>query len=312
MALRKRTSTRFSARMIAGSVPAAEMPGFIGPQSATLKLKPPAGDKWVHEIKYDGYRVQVHVDKGKVRCFTRSGLDWTKKFAVIAEGFEGLPTERAIFDGEVCVIKDGRTDFSALQAELASGRQRSLVYYVFDLLFLDGFDLRKVPQIERKRLLENLLKGVKPPIVYSEHMDDGVAMFAGADRLNWEGIISKRADAPYRSDRNEGWLKIKTSKREQLHIVGYVQAIGGIAALHVARREGKKMTYLGKVGTGFTNKVSADLRKLLDALPAPKVKLAMKRHIRAVEPTLIAEVEYREITSEGYLRHSSFKGLAED
>ena len=122
MALRKRTSTQFSARIVPGATPAAEMPGFIPPQLATLKAKAPAGDRWIHEIKYDGYRVQVHADRGRVHIFTRSGLDWTKKFALIAESFEGLPIDRAIVDGEVVVIKDGRTDFGALQAELAAGR----------------------------------------------------------------------------------------------------------------------------------------------------------------------------------------------
>lgn len=216
VALRKRTSTRFSARIIVGSVPAADMPGFIKPQLAILKLKAPAGERWIHEIKYDGYRVQVHVDRGRVRVFTRSGLDWTKKFHLIAESFEGLPIDRAIFDGEVVVIKDGRTDFGALQAELAAGRQRSIVLYLFDLLFLDGFDLRKSPQLERKRILKSLYDetGMKEPLLYSEHLDtDGQAMFEAAAKLNWEGIISKRVDAPYRSDRNEGWLKIKCSQR---------------------------------------------------------------------------------------------------
>ena len=316
MALCKRTtSNRFSAR-IAGSAPAAEMPRFVEPQLATLKGKAPAGDRWVHEIKFDGYRAQVHVDGGQVRVFTRSGLDWTKKFHLIAESFEGLPIDRAIFDGEICVVKEGRTNFSALQAELAAGRQRSMVLYLFDLLFMDGFDLRKSPQLERKRVLKMLYDeaGMKEPLLYSEHLDtDGQAMFEAAAKLNWEGIISKRVDAPYRSDRNEGWLKIKVSQREQFPIVGFVPAAaGGIAALHVARREGKTLTYVGKVGTGFSMKVSADLRKRLDALPPPKVKLTMKRHIRAVEPSLVAEVEYRDITSDGFLRHSSFKGLAED
>jgi ATP-dependent DNA ligase len=139
--------------------------------------------------------------------------------------------------------------------------------------------------------------------------DDGVAMFAGAEKLNWEGIVSKRADAPYRSD---SWQKIKTSEREFFPIVGFEPALGGIAALHVGRREGKKLTYVGKVGTGFTMKVSADLRRRLDALPPPKTKLFSKRHIKAVEPTLVAHVEYRDITADGFLRHPSFKGLAED
>jgi bifunctional non-homologous end joining protein LigD len=140
-------------------------------------------------------------------------------------------------------------------------------------------------------------------------------MFKAAAKLNWEGIISKRVDAPYRSDRNEGWLKIKCSVREKFPIVGFVPDPGGVAALYLGKRVGKELTYIGKVGTGFTRAVSADLRKKLDAIATPKTLLtgkASKPRARWVEPTLIAEVEYRDITSEGYLRHSSFKGLAKE
>lgn len=297
-----------------GSVP-APMPGFIPPQLATLRPRPPAGADWIHEIKFDGYRAQIHVSANGTRVFTRSGLDWTKRFTGIASPWAGAGVDQAVVDGEIVVVVDSRTDFSALQADLAAGRQDRLLFYAVDLLHLDGHDLRKVPLRERKRLLAELIEDrkLKAPIIYSEHMADGAAMFAGAERLNWEGIVSKRADAPYRSgDRSDSWQKIKTSKREQFHVVGYVPATGGIAALHVARREGAKLIYVGKVGTGFTMKVSADLRRRLDALPSPKQKLIAKRHIKVVEPALVAHVEYRDFTAEGYLRHPSFKGLAED
>jgi bifunctional non-homologous end joining protein LigD len=209
------------------------------------------------------------------------------------------------------VVVNERTDFSALQADLAADRQDRLLFYAFDLLYLDCYDLRRAPLLERKRLLRNLFDrtGLKAPALYSEHMNDGVAMFAGAERLNWEGIVSKRADAPYRSGGSDSWQKIKTSKRETFPIVGYVPDLGGITALHVARRDGKKLTSVGKVGTGFTNKVSADLRRQLEALEKPKERIAGKRHIRAVEPRLVAHVEYRDITADGHLRHPSFKGL---
>ncbi|WP_256805795.1 non-homologous end-joining DNA ligase [Bradyrhizobium sp. Bra64] len=291
------------------------MPGFIPPQLATLRPKPPAGADWIHEIKFDGYRAQAHVSADGTKVYTRSGLNWTKRFPTIAAELAGAGIDQAVIDGEIVVVVGERTDFGALQADLAAGRYDRMLFYAFDLLHLDGHDLRKVPLRERKRLLQELMQRHKlaAPVLYSEHMDDGVSMFAGAERLNWEGIVSKRADAPYRSgDRSDSWQKIKTSKRETFPIVGFVPAMGGIAALHVARRDGNKLTYVGKVGTGFTMKVSADLRRRLDALPPPKTKLFAKKHIRAVEPTLVAHVEYRDITADGYLRHPSFKGLAED
>src|ERR1700730_17847697 len=220
---------------IQGSKP-SEMPGFIRPQLATLKSKAPPGDQWLHEIKFDGYRVQLHLNKGKRKVYTRTGLDWTKRFSLIAGAFD-IPGQ-AIVDGEVVVIKDGRTDFSELQAELAAGQQDRLVFYAFDLLYLNGFDLRGARQIERKAALENLLKAIEAPIVYSEHLiGDGQEMFEHAAKLNWEGIISKNADAPYRSDRNEAWLKIKTVQQGKFPVIGFVKDPTGVAALYLGKRE---------------------------------------------------------------------------
>jgi bifunctional non-homologous end joining protein LigD len=190
----------------------SEMPGFIQPQLATLKSKAPKGD-WLHEIKYDGYRVQLHLNKGKAKTYTRNGLDWTKRFSLIAGAFD-IPGQ-AIIDGEVVVVHAGRTNFGELQAELARGDQDRLLYYAFDLLWRDGQDLRKRPQIERKALLKELFDTyeLEPPVLYSEHLEgDGQELFEHASKLNYEGIVSKRADAPYRSDRNEGWLKVKKAK----------------------------------------------------------------------------------------------------
>ena len=199
------------------------MPGFIKPQLATLKTKAPKGDQWLHEIKYDGYRIQVHVNGGRKKVYTRNGLDWTKRFSTVA-GALYIPGE-AIIDGEVVVVHEGRTSFSELQAELAAGRQDRLVYYAFDLLWRDG-DLRKLPQIERKQALLDLLgeNDIELPVLFSEHLvGDGQQMFEHAAKLNWEGIISKRADAPYRSERNEAWLKINQVGRcrddDGLHFV---------------------------------------------------------------------------------------------
>jgi bifunctional non-homologous end joining protein LigD len=189
------------------------MPGFIKPQLATLKAKAPRGDQWLHEIKYDGYRVQVHVNSGRKKVYTRNGLDWSKRFSVFANALD-IPGQ-AIIDGEVVVVHEGRTNFSELQAELAAGQQHRLVYYAFDLLWRDR-DLRKLPQIERKQALLDLLSenDIGLPVLFSEHLvGDGQKMFQHAAKLNWEGIISKRADAPYRSERNENWLKIKAVQK---------------------------------------------------------------------------------------------------
>ena len=300
------------ARRVVAAVASAEMPGFIKPQLATLKAKAPSGDQWLHEIKFDGYRVQVHLNKGKKRVFTRNGLDWTKRFSVIAGALD-IPGQ-AILDGEVVVIHEGRTNFSELQAELAAGKQDRLVYYAFDLLWRDG-DLRKLPQVERKQMLSDLLgeNDIGLPVIYSEHLTgDGQEMFEHAAKLNFEGIVSKNAQAPYRSDRNEGWLKIKTVQQGKFPVIGFVKDPTGVAALYLGKREGKDLVYMGKVGTGWSRTVSSQIRKQLDTVVSPKSKLTKpikKPKATWVEPTFFADVEYRDITSEGLLRQSSFKGL---
>jgi len=290
-----------------------EMPGFIKPQLATLKAKAPRGEQWIHEIKYDGYRVQVHLNGGRKKVFTRNGLDWTKRFTEIA-GALAIPGQ-AIIDGEVVVVHEGRTNFSELQAELAAGRQGRLVYYAFDLLWRDG-DLRKLPQIERKQMLVDLLEEneIELPVLYSEHLSgDGQQMFEHAAKLNWEGIVSKRADAPYRSERTEAWQKIKVIQKGKFPVIGFIKDPTGVAALYLGKREGKDLVYMGKVGTGWSRTVSSQIRKQLDTVVSPKAKLTKpvrKPKATWVEPKYFADVEYRDITSEGLLRQSSFKGLS--
>jgi bifunctional non-homologous end joining protein LigD len=221
---------------------------------------------------------------------------------------------QAIIDGEVVVIHEGRTNFSELQAELAGKRQDRLVFYAFDLLWRDG-NLRKLPQIERKQALSDLLgeNGIDAPIVYSEHLTgDGQQMFEHAAKLGWEGIVSKNSEAPYRSDRNEGWLKIKTVQKGKFQVIGFVKDPTGVAALYLGKREGKDLVYMGKVGTGWSRTISSQIRKQLDTVVSPKSKLTKavrKPKATWVDPVFIADVEYRDITSEGLLRQSSFKGL---
>jgi len=290
-----------------------EMPGFIKPQLATLKAKAPRGEQWIHEIKYDGYRVQVHLNGGRKKVFTRNGLDWTKRFTEIA-GALAIPGQ-AIIDGEVVVVHEGRTNFSELQAELAAGRQGRLVYYAFDLLWRDG-DLRKLPQIERKQMLVDLLEEneIELPVLYSEHLSgDGQQMFEHAAKLNWEGIVSKRTDAPYRSERTEAWQKIKVVQKGKFPVIGFIKDPTGVAALYLGKKEGTDLLYMGKVGTGWSRTVSSQIRKQLDTVVSPKAKLTKpvrKPKATWVEPKYFADVEYRDITSEGLLRQSSFKGLS--
>lgn len=287
-------------------------PGFIKPQLAMLRSKAPKGD-YLHEIKYDGYRVQISLDEGRAIAYTRTGLNWTKRFSSIVRTFD-IPGQ-VIIDGEIVVIHEGRTNFSELQAELARGQQERLLYFAFDLLWLDG-DLRKQPQTERKARLKQLFDtyGLKDPVLYSQHVEgDGQDMFEAASRLNYEGIISKKADAPYRSGRNGGWLKIKAVQRGQFPVVGFIKDPSGVAALYLGKREGKDLVYIRKVGTGWSRTVSSEIRKKLESVVSPKSKLTKpvrKPKATWVEPTFVADVEYRDITSEGLLRASSFKDLS--
>ncbi|WP_245473519.1 non-homologous end-joining DNA ligase [Bradyrhizobium zhanjiangense] len=293
---------------------AAPMPGFISPQLAIPKMKPPSGARWIHEIKYDGYRIQLRIDGDDRRALTRKGLDWTNKFSTIAGAFD--IQGQAIVDGEVVVIHEDRPSFAELQADLARGDQDRLLYFAFDLLWLDGRDLRTLSQVARKELLKQLIESHKleKPIVYSEHhVGDGQALFEAASKLNYEGIISKRVDAPYRSDRVEAWQKIKAVQREKFPVVGFIKDPSGVAALYLGKQEGKELRYMGKVGTGWSRTKSAEIRKALETVVSPKTKLTKpirKPKATWVEPKFYADVEYRDITSEGLLRASSFKGLS--
>ncbi|MCK1566594.1 non-homologous end-joining DNA ligase [Bradyrhizobium sp. 173] len=290
------------------------MPGFISPQLATLKMKAPSGAQWIHEVKYDGYRIQLHIDGDNRKAFTRNGHNWIDRFSVIAGAFN-VPGQ-VIVDGEVVVIHEERTNFSELQADLGRGDQDRLVFFAFDLLWLDGIDLRTHAQLARKELLKQLIdeNELEAPIFYSEHHEgDGHALFEAASKLNYEGIVSKRVDAPYRSDRVEAWQKIKTVQREKFPVVGFVKDPSGVAALYLGKQEGKELVYMGKVGTGWSRTKSAEIRKALDTVVSPKQKLTKpvkKPKATWVEPKFYADIEYRDITSEGLLRASSFKGLS--
>jgi bifunctional non-homologous end joining protein LigD len=255
-----------------GSRGRSSFPGFIAPALATLRGTVPAGARFVHELKLDGYRVQAHLYEGRVALFTRSGFDWTKRFATIATDVACMPADTLVMDGEIISADEtGRPNFSALQEDLKPGRHDRFVYYAFDLLHLDGLDRRAAPLVERKRSLASLLAEARPNaprILYSEHFEDGADLYARAGAMGLEGIVSKRADAPYRSGRGETWLKVKCLKRERFVVVGFApEGPSGIAKLRLARREGHALIYVGRVGTGWDRKTAAAIRRALAPLP---------------------------------------------
>ncbi|MFC5067554.1 DNA ligase D [Flaviflagellibacter deserti] len=307
---------------------AAKLPDFVPPALATLVAKPRNGGNWVHEVKFDGYRLQARLDHGNVQLLTRNGLDWTHRFPGVAEAIKGIPAETALIDGEAVVEDEsGISSFSALQQDLG-GRGGRLVsgkamYYAFDLLHLDGRDLTPLSLVERKETLAGLIAGAPhDKLRYSEHIEsDGEAMIRHACRLGLEGIICKRADAPYRSGRGDQWLKVKCTQRSEFVIAGYVPSTASakaIGSLVMGYYDKGKLIHIGRVGTGYTQTVARDLWKVLDerkadASPfAAKLSADERRGVVWARPELVAEIEFRGWTHDGSLRHASFKGLRED
>ena len=306
--------------------PSAKLPAFgsIAPALATLVGDVPERGDWIYEIKYDGYRTLAWLDHGNVKLASRKGLDWTSKYRAIAAALSRVRAQTAIFDGEVAyVLDDGRTSFQKLQNTLggASAKEHGrLVYFIFDLLFYDGEDLRDWPLRERKEKLRTLLAGEDLPLKSSDDVADGDAFFREACKLDLEGIIGKRADMPYRSGRGRDWIKVKCQKRQELVIVGFTPPHGrrtGIGALllGVHERKNEALRYAGKVGTGFSNDTLIDLAKRLRKLEIATPSVAGAPRLTAatwVEPKLVAEIKFSEWTSDGALRHPSFQGLRLD
>ncbi|HWK36994.1 DNA ligase D [Sphingomonas sp.] len=298
---------------------AGKPPAFRPVQLATLVDDVPAGNGWLHEMKYDGYRALVAVGGGKARVFTRHGHDWTDRFAGIAAAAAALPVRSALIDGEAVAFKDGKPDFSTLQAALSDGGG-DLAWFAFDLLEQDGEDLTALPQVERKDRLRALLDGAPDPLRYSEHVvGSGEALFAAMCQDGFEGVVSKRADAPYRADRTRAWLKAKCTRRQEFVVVGWTpsdKARRGFRALLLAVNGPDGLVYAGKVGTGFDADTMIDLRERLDALAvdAPPVKAprAAVRGAHWVKPDLVAEVAFAEFTADAVVRHASFVALRED
>lgn len=303
-----------------------KLPDFVPPALASLAAAPPTGARWLHEIKFDGYRLQARIEGRQVKLLTRSGLDWTRKFGKpVVEAFRKLPVGAALIDGELVVeTGTGASDFSALQADLSEGRSDRFSFYAFDLLHLDGHTLTKAPLVERKALLEKLIgaAGGDGLLRYSGHFDESGAMvLRHACRLSLEGVISKLRDSPYRSGRGKSWVKSKCSARQEFVIGGYMPSSvsrKAIGSLVLGVQEDGALRHVGRVGTGFSAAVAEDLMKRLaklrtdDSPFADRLTATEARQVRYVRPELVAEVEFRAWTGEGHLRHASFRGLRED
>ena len=298
-------------------VKAGRFPGFIEPLLAELRPKAPSADNWVHEIKYDGYRTQIHIRDAGIQFFTRRGNDWSERFTALKGPAGQIQTHGAIIDGEVIVqTPEGQSDFGALQRELGAGRSKRLVFYAFDLLYLDAHDLRDATLLDRKSVLAELLKGIEGPLKYSEHLEgEGPKLFRNACAMGIQGIVSKRKDGRYHSGRNDNWVKATCRKRDTFFVAGLAENEGKFDGLYLARPEGKTLAYAGKVERGFSEDAKKELRARLlkfRAKRSPLAKKIDKPKAQWVKPAVQVDVEYRALTGEGLLRHPSFKGLRED
>ncbi len=297
------------------------MPAFRAPQLATLVDRAPLDEAWIHEIKYDGYRVLLALGGAKSRAYTRRGLDWSAKFGPIVDAALRLNADAALIDGEAVVLDDkGRSSFQLMQGAFKSTSAK-LVYYAFDLLSLDGEDLTKLPLLERKQRLVKVVGRRKQGVIrFSEHVvGQGEAAFKAACKEGLEGIIAKRANAPYAiGARTENWLKVKCLKRQEFVIAGWTESDKdrGFRSLILAVNERGALRYAGKVGTGFS---VADIDRLLHRMQKLSIAAAPIQAPRAavkgahwINPRLVAEISFTEMTSDGILRHPSFIGLRED
>jgi bifunctional non-homologous end joining protein LigD len=308
------------------------LPDFIPPSLATLHDAAPSGAQWIHEIKFDGYRIQARLDngldkgldRGQVKLLTRKALDWSGRFERIADAVAALPADTALLDGELVVENDkGVSSFSLLQTDLKAGRGDRFVYWVFDLLYLDGRDLTGAPLTERKAALARLLKGQSRdgPIRYADHVEgNGPAIFKSACAMNLEGIVSKLRDAPYRSGRTENFIKTKCHNAQEFIVAGFSPsntAAKAVGALTVAFHEAGKLRYAGRVGTGFTHATARDLWQRLEPLRVERPPLTLpaderRKNVIWVKPVVVVETEYRGVTHDGLLRQAAYKGLRED
>ncbi|RVJ69819.1 ATP-dependent DNA ligase [Sinorhizobium medicae] len=300
------------------AAPIDPIPARVDPCLATLVDKPPKGPDWAYEVKWDGYRLAVHIEPGRVRILTRGGYDWTDRFPSIADDARRLALKTAILDGEAVVLNDqGRSDFGMLQRALgrlpSAVEAGAVVFYAFDLLYLDGRDVRRLPLRERRRLLEPLVAGREGAVRLSEEVQaDGDEFFRVACEHGLEGIIAKHVEKPYRSGRGEWWQKITCKRRDSFIIVGFEPSTvpGHLGRLLLAARKNDDLVYVGGCGTGWSHDLSRELRSVLASIVTKKPAVNLRRKNAVfTEPVLVAEVEYRAWTEDGKLRHASFKGI---
>ncbi|QPQ55999.1 DNA ligase D [Allosphingosinicella flava] len=310
-----------SARSPSPSRGGLKLPAFREVQKATLVDHVPSGSAWLHEMKFDGYRCLLAIAEGQAKIYTRTGLDWSDKFPEIVAAAQELEVGSALIDGEIVKVDDkGSTNFSALQQAISEGG-KGLTLFAFDLLEVDGEDLTRLPNIDRKQRLSSLLGEGKPPfILYADHViGAGEKLFDAMCDAGQEGIISKKADAPYRGTRTKSWLKIKCTRRQEFVIVGWTPSESkarALRALLLAVHEVGKLRYVGKVGTGFSMATLQDLLGRLKKLETKEAPVAVPRSesrgAHWVKPELVAEVAFAEFTGEGSVRHASFLGLRDD
>ncbi|HEX4283709.1 MAG TPA: DNA ligase D [Terracidiphilus sp.] len=331
-AIKKVKRRGHEAAQIVKAAPRERLPAFIPPQLAEQSAAAPDQKEWIHEIKLDGYRVQIHVRSSKkngrivreARLFTRKGLDWTHRMPDIARAAETLGVSEAILDGEAVVLnQSGIPDFSALQAAFQEGRNRYISYFAFDLLHLDGHNLRDLTLVDRKQVLSSLLSGNRDgmPLRMSEHFEGkGSEIFSKACALGAEGIVSKLAEGPYQSGRSSAWRKTKCILEQEFVVIGFTEPSKGghgIGALLLGYYEKQKLCYAGRAGTGFTQKTSGDLRSRLNKLVEKSTRLDKipadaRRGVFWVRPELVAQVAFATWTKDDLVRQAAFKGLRED
>ncbi len=305
-----------------GTQPEA-LPVFISPQLASQADRPPAGADWVHELKLDGYRVQARIENGTVALLTRKGLDWTHRMSQLAAALKAIPAT-ALLDGEVVVLDSaGLSSFADLQAAFQEGQRSEMIYYVFDLLHLDGHSMRELPLAERKSKLAEMLASYDAAgnVRYSDHIEGrSEQMYDEACRLGAEGVISKEIDSRYVSGRSASWIKVKCSRQQEFVVGGFTlpsDGGDGLGALLLGYYRDGKLIYAGRAGTGFTQKTQRIVRAQVEELRQPeipfsKVETAARKGALWVRPNLVAEIAFRTWTKDGVVRQASFKGLRED